>query len=401
MSSQIAKLLFLLYLISLGYMQPSFRIDRFTIPPSDFIFVFVLGFWLVSLTEKTFKKDSSFVFLGLYFLAMLISLFFSDSLARSLIKIIGEAYLLLIPVLTVNLIESEEDFKKAIIAFISGSIIPVSLGIASIFLFYFDNQNPLLSFTTYSYGSAPVGYYPRIRSSFLTPSLLFNYLSLIFAILLIAKDNLLISRKTRLLFLFLILVVCTFTFSSGFGGLILTIGFWIYLNQKRSLLKKLTFFLSSLIAVLLYLMNFFAFHVHSTATFSYKILGLEFFPSARLLVWIDSTKTFLKSPFFGNGVGTDSCRVLFENTDGSFSLLTDAHNLFLSIATQTGIFGVLAILLIIIRVLKICFSSKHENYKYAFGIGFVSTFIYQGLTSAFEDSRHLWLLIGLVLTRKD
>ncbi|MCS6874088.1 MAG: O-antigen ligase family protein [Pyrinomonadaceae bacterium] len=402
MSLQVAKYLFLLYIFSLGYMQPSFKIAGFTIPPSDLIFTLTFLFWLASIIKKgdyLFRSSISFVPLSVYFLAVCLSVLFSDSVQVSLIKLLGVAYLLMIPIVTLNLIENETDLEKAVVALIYGSLIAIFVGILSIAFFYLDNSNPLLYFTTYHYGSVPVGRYPRIRSTFVTPSLLFNYLSVVLAILLAAVEKELIKRKALILMIFATLTVCVFTFSSGFGGIFLTAGLWIYLEQDKKLAKTLSLLLSGLVALLLYLVNFIALQPHSTAPFSFKIFGLEFFPSARLLVWIDSTKTFLENPLFGKGIGTNSCQVLFQNTDGSFSFLTDAHNIFLSVATQSGIFGLIGILLIMIVVLRM--SSKSNVLQRAFIIAFISAFVYQGLVGAFEDARHLWLLIGFIITAKN
>jgi O-antigen ligase len=118
------------------------------------------------------------------------------------------------------------------------------------------------------------------------------------------------------------------------------------------------------------------------------------------MVWIESSKTFLDNFLFGKGIGQDSCRVFFQNSDGSFSLLTDAHNIFLSVASQTGVLGLLAIAALLFSVLKISFIDgfKQQNtLLFSLGLGFFAAAFYQGLLGSFEDARHLWILTGLIL----
>ena len=124
------------------------------------------------------------------------------------------------------------------------------------------------------------------------------------------------------------------------------------------------------------------------------------------MVWTASLETFRDNLFFGRGVGQDSCDVIFQNTDGGFSALTDAHNVFLSVASQEGGFGLTAIVLIIFYLLK-----KTASVEFAFDetsvikaglrIAFLSAFVYQGLVGSFEDARHLWVLIGMMMCAND
>jgi O-antigen ligase len=234
-----------------------------------------------------------------------------------------------------------------------------------------------------------------------------NYLSVSLAMLFIARKTKLIGDFLFVSLYFLILVCAAFTISSGLGGIGLLIGIWywvIYRKQKK-IFARLSLTGAILFVVLFCLMNLFALEPYSTAPYS---INLPFFdkvlyPSPRLLIWTAALQTFSENFFFGNGLGLPVCRVLFQNTDGNFSLLTDAHNIFLSVAAQNGVFGLIAITAIIIYFLRHLFPPKTpENFTTTaftgLNLAFLSAFVFQGLTGSFEDTRHLWILIGLILS---
>jgi hypothetical protein len=67
------------------------------------------------------------------------------------------------------------------------------------------------------------------------------------------------------------------------------------------------------------------------------------------------------------------------------------------VATQTGLPGLLAILALVIYLLKIGFRPKESQVRFGLAAAFLTGFVIQGLTSSFEDARHLWFLIGLLV----
>jgi O-antigen ligase len=79
--------------------------------------------------------------------------------------------------------------------------------------------------------------------------------------------------------------------------------------------------------------------------------------------------------------------------------LGDAHNTFLSVASQTGFVGFTAFTLLLIFLLRTFLPIRFERQtviKTGLGFAFVTAFLYQGLAGSFEDARHLWVLIGLM-----
>ena len=119
----------------------------------------------------------------------------------------------------------------------------------------------------------------------------------------------------------------------------------------------------------------------------------------RLLTWQSTLNTIVKNPFFGRGVGLDVANVVFENPN-EMIYLGDAHQLWLSVAGQNGLFGFLGICLICFYILRKIFplSLVNENLvlQTSLGIAFICGFLYQGLSGSFEDARYLWVLIGLL-----
>ena len=338
---------------------------------------------------------------------MLLSTVFSPNFSQSIIKLAGETYLLALAILTFNLVRSAKDFKQIIFAWLAGTSIALMVGVITIVLFYASPQHWLLEYTTSIYGAVPVGNYPRLQSTSVSASMFCNYLTVSLAMLFAAEKIKLIGKVLFSIFYFLILLCAVFTISSGIGGLGLLIGIWYWAiyrdNQKTfarlSLAGALTF------ALFFCLMNCFALQAYPNAPYSIAVPFSEavLYPSPRFLVWTDALKTFSENFFFGNGLGRPVCEVLFQNTDGSLSLLTDAHNTFINVAAQNGIFGLLAITAIAAYFLRRTFPLKRvadfpSTAHTALSLAFLSAFIFQGLTGSFEDARHLWVLIGLIIS---
>jgi O-antigen ligase len=171
----------------------------------------------------------------------------------------------------------------------------------------------------------------------------------------------------------------------------------------KNKMRLIGLILSLIGALILYLLNFVALSHDAVASHDPIFVDSPLYPSARLLVWQASIQTILESPIFGKGLGADACQVLFQNTDGTVSLLTDAHNVFLNVAAQLGLFGLIALILIILTTIRRAFFSEFSSVGQkllasAFGVAFISAFLYQGLLSSFEDARHIWSLIGLIMS---
>jgi O-antigen ligase len=124
------------------------------------------------------------------------------------------------------------------------------------------------------------------------------------------------------------------------------------------------------------------------------------------MTWIDSFRTFSEHPFFGKGIGQNACNINYFDPSGTMQTLTDAHNILLNVAAESGIFGLLGILAIAFYFTKVkVFSIFEDNETNIIRVGlvlaFISAFVYQGIGGSFEDARHLWVLVGLIIASDD
>lgn len=384
-------------------MQPFFMPVGQRLTPTDLIFPFAVLLFIAGIVFRAYKfKWHNFYFvLAAYFTAMLISALFSGDLKTGLIKLIPVTYLLGLPVLAFNVIEDERDIKWTFYAWICGAILPLAVSVLTVAVFYIQPDNPFLKYTVYEYGAVPVGNYPRLNATFVSASMFCDYLSVTAVILLIAKRAGWIGTQFFWPVFMLVLAGAAFTISSVMGGVVLVVGGWIWLTQRD---KKPAFARTALVgsiafAALFFAINFFALQPYEGAPYKINIPGIEkdLYPSGRVLIWAEAINNFSKEPLTGIGLGQPVGNVMYQNTDGSMSLLTDAHNIFLSVAAQCGIFGLAALIWLMVYFVRQGAELKQENLILnGLVLAFISAFIYQGLLGSFEDTRHLWVLMGMI-----
>jgi membrane associated rhomboid family serine protease len=73
------------------------------------------------------------------------------------------------------------------------------------------------------------------------------------------------------------------------------------------------------------------------------------------------------------------------------------------VAAQNGVFGLLSMIAVTFFIVRLAFpfrlkKSASSIIFVGLSAAFVCSFIYQGLTGSFENARHLWVLIGLILS---
>ncbi|MEO8042080.1 MAG: O-antigen ligase family protein, partial [Acidobacteriota bacterium] len=258
-----------------------------------------------------------------------------------------------------------------------------------ILLFYFAHESSLLPDLTYHYGAVPLGNFPRISSTFVSASMFCNYLTVTLVFVLLAAKMKWIGSGLAAAITFAIAVSAIFTVSIALGGVALVAGSWVWAASTNKTIGRVALFASGAIALAFF------------AIAPFALLGLpDITPSSRLLVWSDALKTFASDPLTGNGLGTAVADVMYQNSDGSWSILTDAHNTFLSVAAQGGILGLMGMIAIVIVTLRNGLAKPRGDNIYilrGFSIAFLAAFLYDGMTGSFEDARHLWVLIGLIL----
>jgi putative inorganic carbon (hco3(-)) transporter len=360
------------------------------LPITDFLFLITFIIWFLTLIFKKQKFRFSWFYVPLiiYFIALTLSTVFSQNPKNSLIKLLGEIYLLGLAVLTFNLVKDFEFAKKTILTWVFATSFVCVVSLITLTIFYIDRDNSLLNNTLSHYGTLPSGNYPRIQSTFLNPNMLCNYFNIgaMFAVL-AYKFNWL-NHKLFYIFALIFSISVFFTLSPGIGAILLCLGLWFWLefNEKgKFVLSKI-----SLVGGIISALFFFIISLVSPANLAE--------PSARILTWKSAWQTFLEYPIFGKGLGENVANVRFTDINGNQQFLTDAHNLWLNVGGESGIFGILAITFLSIYLVKksIIFKFRKNSIQTACGLAFLGTFFYQGLVGSFEDARHLWVLIGLL-----
>ncbi|MDQ3799302.1 MAG: O-antigen ligase family protein [Acidobacteriota bacterium] len=405
---RLAKISFLLLIFSVAFMQPYVYIAGFRAIPADIIFLLTFGFWFLALLTKQtrFRWHGFYWLLIFYFAAMAVSAVFSVNPRTSVVKLLAEIYLLSLPILAFNLIENEKDLKRSLQVWLAATAFVIFTGFLTVFLFYVQRENPLLDYTLFSFGTLPPGNYPRVHLTFLNANMLCNYLSVSLMFLLVFQKLGWINKKLFYAFLFGILFCAAFTISPSLGGIALSLGIWLWISFRKSrpFLAKINLAGGFVAAIAFIFAVMIAPSLHPTAPFFVDVPVLEkrVAPSGRIMTWMDSWRSFAENPVFGRGVGQDACDVRYLDLTNTLQTLTDAHNVFLNVAAQTGVFGLLAIISIIFHLTRktfpLAFDETHASvFRIGFGLAFISAFLYQGIGGSYEDARHLWILIGFFL----
>lgn len=388
---RIAFGIFLLLVFSLGFMKPSVETASASLTPTDVIFPLAFVCWIAALLigGDGFKWRTEFWTFGIYFLALVVSCIFSINPRLSFTKLAGAAYLIMLALMASSIVTTRRRLRLSVLAWLAGAIIPLIAAFVGIVLFYFAPESSLLSDLTYHYGAVPVGNFPRISSTFVSASMFCNYLSVTFMFTLIAVKTEWIGKAVAAVIMFSIAISAAFTVSIALGGGALATGLWLLTTSPNKTIGRITSIVCGVIAIAFL----------AIAPFSISLLP-EIAASSRVLVWRDALNTLLADPLTGNGLGAAVANVMFQNSDGTMSLLTDAHNTFLNVAAQAGILGLIGMIAIAIVVLRMGFAKTEGSDFYilrGLTIAFGAAFVYDGMTGSFEDARHLWVLTGLIL----
>jgi len=407
-AERLTRLLVLLFAFSMAFMQPPLRLLGFYSVPSDFIFLALAAIWalLVMQRQTPLVLDRGYYFIGAYFLAMLASAAARDVPLASATKLLTQLYLVSIPLLVCNLVRDETMLRHAVRWWLAGAAVVAAVGVASLILFAANPDHHLLDYTRFHFGTLPNGHYPRLRLTFLIANLACNYLTVSLMLLLAAGRLGWVSKISFLLLIGGILVAAASTISPGLGGIALAGGLWIWLvlRDSRGSIARL-FLASGIVAALLFVAAMAVTPIlHPTAPFLIHVPGLEapLAPAGRLMIWIDAANNFLEEPLLGRGIGSDAVMVRYQDPSGNLQRLTDAHNMFLSIAVQCGVVGLAALFGLIGHIvrrtvpLRLPGNNNAGVLRVAIGLGLLNGLVYQGLGGSFEDARHLWFAVGLL-----
>jgi len=337
-----------------------------------------------------------------YFAALALSALFSADPGRSAVKLATQAYLLSLPLLVLNLVPDPQAMRRLFLAWIAGAAVVTALGVATLLLFPFLGWDSILAWPLHHFGTLPPGNYPRLELTFLYPSILANYLAV--ALMLVLLCGLLgwIRPCVAKGLAAAMAVVAFFALTPGFGAIVLMLAAWFARRWRRtrpvaaaaSLMIGVGFALLALpVAAVTPI-------IHPTApfVFNFDLAGVQvtLAPAVRMLTWIDAWHRFLDSPLLGRGIGVNAAFVQFMTPEGDIATLTDAHNMFLNVAAQAGVLGLAGIVAILWFAVRRALAPS-SDVVFALALAFACSLGVQGLVGSFEDSRHLWLLFGLLL----
>ncbi|CAN5387057.1 hypothetical protein BH10ACI3_BH10ACI3_03960 [soil metagenome] len=398
---------FLVLVFSLGFMQPNVEVRGITVPVTDLLFLASGAIWSVALLLRKveFRFDRIYWLFGLYAAALLLSALLSENPRSSLFRFLGELYLIGLAVMTFNIVRTPEMLKKAVFVWLASSAAVAAIGTSTVISFYLGSSNFVTQFSLHNYGTLPAGNYPRLQGTFVYPSMLCNYLTVSLLMLLAAWRLRWVGTAVFAVLAALFSTTISFTVTPGLGGACLGVSIWFYLvfrEQGNRALSGLA--LSSGILAFVGSVFVSAVSVVTPGLERTSIFGIPFDPAVRWMTWSGAFQTFLAHPVFGKGLGLAVAGVSFiAPSDGAAHLLTDAHNSLLSVAGQAGILGVVPFVLIcfavVRRSLPLDLSRESAGAMWGcLGIAFIAAFVCQGFVGSFEDARHLWVLLGLVLS---
>ena len=369
------------------------------------LLIAVLGIELLSRRRWVKWRRCNWILL-LYVASLTPSLFASENVSVSLLKVAENLYLVTLAGITSFLIDSELKLRRAITTWLAATAIMVFLAPLSVAAFYLSVGSSLLGYTSYDFGSLPPGNYPRLALSFINANMMCNYLTASLGMLLVAGWCGWLRRVTFVLLLCGILFAALTSISPGLGGIALLGGTWIWLVLRRG---QPLFARSALISAVAMALLFAAALavtpvIYPGAPVVLRLPGTAVLvaPSGRFLTWTSALHEFLRHPLVGHGMGIDAAAVTYPRPDGVVEHLTDAHNMFLSIAAQAGAVGILGVAVVIALAVRLTGrlqlgKSCASTLKLGLGITFLDVFVYQGLGGSFEDTRHIWVLLGMLI----
>ena len=397
-----SDLLLLVLIFALPLMKPA--ISREVIVADLLFVVLALAVAIeVLLGLRRLSWVSGFGALIAYVAGLAPSLLASNDFDRSLLKYATEFYLIGLAAVTAWTIDSEMKFRRALLAWLAATALVCVEGILSLVAFITGRGTWLLNYSGNGFGSLPPGNYPRLALTFFGANMACNYLTVSLALTLVAGKLGYVRRSICWLLLAGVAVAALSTISAGLGGIALLAGLWLWLRDRGDFPRIATAGLVfGLAGALLFLAALAIMPIaHSTAPFLIHLPGgATLYGAGHVLTWSAALKQFLHHPLIGIGIGIDPIRVGLANPSG-FEVLTDAHNVFLSIGAQCGIAGLAGLTALVAFVIaRTPWRAGLQDQRLPqllLGAAFLDVFVYQGLGGSFEDTRHIWVLLGLFM----
>jgi hypothetical protein len=364
-----ARPLFRLLVLLLPVVQPLHAVvGGMVVPPVDFLFPLLAVAWL---RERPAWRRSALAWpLAAYAAALALSAAASADPGRSAIKLGGELYLMGLGVLAFQLTRTADDLRAVSRAWTAGVLLTVVVVVAGLAAWALGWRSPHENLAIAIPGSLPPGPYPRLQALFHYPNMLCNYLNASLGPMLPLAPPLLVGA---------LLVLAVFTWSPGLAGLTLTLALW----RRRGIPVAIVLAVGFLGA--------------ATVSPAGLLRGaLE--PSSRVLAWRDAVRSLLDEPWTGRGLGLGASDVRYLDAAGVVEHLTDAHDVWLNVAGEAGLPAVVALAWLTVALLRGPWRSAEHR---ALALAVVGAWLYQGVTGSVEDTRHVWVLFGLLAAARE
>ena len=383
-------------------MKPAVIVGDYGTTATDGLFLITAALSMIAILrgEARLRWNRFFLILIIYFIALALSAVASANLGATGFKLVTQVYLLALPVLVYTLVDSAEDLRRAMLAWLAGSSIPAVVGAATVVLFYVGVDRRWLSGALHEYGLLPPGNYPRVEASFYFPAMLCNFLTTSVFVLFAARQRGWLDPKLSDPLLAAIIVAAAFTVTPGLGGFVLALCLWVYWGNSSGPIRLIALIVGVAAAAASVPISTLTPIIHPTAPYLINVGGMTFAPAVRLMTWTAAANLWLAHPILGTDIGAAPLAVRFLDPSGVLHVLTDAHNVYLNIAAQCGSAGLAALLLLIGRVVKDTSRFRQGApmpLTLVLGIAWVDAFAIEGFTGSYEDARHLWVLLGLWL----
>lgn len=401
----VSEWLLLALIVSLGFVKPAVA---YPIVYTDAIFLVLLAAFAIEilLGKRRFQWRGGYWVLLLYVLSFTPSLLASPDPGQSAFKLATQLYLVALAMITAEIVNSEREMQRAVLAWLAATGVVAIIAVLSLAAFAWAPEGSLYQYSRYHFGTLPPGNYPRLALTFFNANMLCNYLTVSLGLLLVAERRRWLSRRLCALLFAGIGIAALPTLSPGLGGLALVVGLWLWVTRRQDSprIARASLVGGLAVATLFVVATAVTPIPHPTAPFLIGIPATELVlaPSGRFLTWSAAAAEFLRHPLVGHGIGIGAVDVRYAAPSGNLQTLTDGHNMLLNIAAQCGLFGVLGLVALIAYAVRVTLPWRGDGdpsngLRTGLGIAFVAAFVYQGLGGSFEDSRHLWVLLGLVM----
>ena len=397
---KLAQCSFLLLIFSLPFVRPfSVSIAGLVVPTTDFIFLVTAGLTAVALIrrEMDLRYDRAFLAVLIYAGSLSVTVVFPDA---SFVKLLGEFYLFGLCFLTFLHCGDPEFCRKILIVWLAATTVTCFLSLLGVVLFYAGMATESDNYFLSRVGSLPAGNYPRVQSLFANPNMLCNYLNVSIPLIWYALKKEWFSRSVVIAAFTISIIAAVFTMSPGLGGIALSLGLIGYLFCSGHKRRTVAVCAGALIAAGFLAMTLISPDTENTEQqihLPFVEKALE--PSVRVLVWENALARASEFPIFGRGIGSGPAQLKYQTLSGEKQLLTDAHNIYLDVLGQAGIVGLATFLFLIIQIFRRTYFGYRDpkDLVIVLGSAFAGSVIYQGLSGSFEDARHIWILIGMLI----